>query len=199
MSLSWDKMSLQMKRKLLFTPCETKEALQNWIRQFLGYDLPDCTVDPSSNSSPMALVWEIYEKALKNDDPDFSTVLAYASRESMKTLVTAVLVLATGEILACYSKTYPAARHAPTHEQTPRHDPAAAFALCASASRAEAKRRREDRRDTRSLPVRPRRGHHVIPRRSTQSPQSTQRNYWRMISAIAAVSAFYSVISVSRA
>lgn len=91
MSLSWDSMSLQMKRKLLFTPCETKEALQNWIRQFLGYDLPDCTVDPSSNSSPMSLVWEIYDKALKNDDPDFSTVLAYASRESMKTLVTAVL------------------------------------------------------------------------------------------------------------
>src|SRR5262245_55157500 len=79
------------KRKILFVPCRTKEALHKWIRLFLNLDLPDCIVDPDSNSSPMDMVWECYSKAMNNDDKGFARVLYYASRDSFKTLGAAIL------------------------------------------------------------------------------------------------------------
>jgi hypothetical protein len=78
-------------RRALFVPCYTKEDLHRWIQIYLGLNLPDTIVDPESNSSPMDLIWEIYDKAMKNDDPDFSRVMAYASRDSFKTLGAAIL------------------------------------------------------------------------------------------------------------
>lgn len=78
-------------RKLLFVPCHTQEALARWIRLYLGLDIPDCLVDPSSTISPMGFIWEVYERALKGDDPSYSTVLAYASRFGGKTLGAAIL------------------------------------------------------------------------------------------------------------
>ncbi|MDE2425725.1 MAG: hypothetical protein KGO96_07445 [Elusimicrobia bacterium] len=73
-----------IKEKLLFTPCQTKEHLKNWVKVFLNIDLPDCTVDPSSNSNPLDLMWEIYSKALEGKDELFTQILAYASRDSRK-------------------------------------------------------------------------------------------------------------------
>jgi hypothetical protein len=58
---------------------------------FLGLDIPDCIVDPDSNSSPMALIWEIYEALLLNNKPDFDRLMAYASRDSYKTMGAAIL------------------------------------------------------------------------------------------------------------
>lgn len=81
----------EIKRKALFVPCDSKEALHRWIRTYLHLDIPDCLVDPQSTASPMDVIWEIYDKALRNDDPDFSRVLAYASRGSFKTLGAAIL------------------------------------------------------------------------------------------------------------
>ena len=80
-----------LRRRLLFTPVGSREALHDWIATFLGLDLPGTIVDPESNSTPMDLCWEIYSKAIRNDDPRFSRILGYAAREAMKTLVAAVL------------------------------------------------------------------------------------------------------------
>ena len=86
-------MELKQVRKMLFTPCKTQKELENWMKVFLDLELPNCTVDERSNSNPMANVWEIYEKALKNDDPDFNRVLAYACRDGAKTLSASVVEL----------------------------------------------------------------------------------------------------------
>lgn len=78
-------------RRALFVPCATKEDLHRWIEIYLGLNFPDTIVDEESNTTPMDIIWEIYEKALANDDPDFSRCMAYASRDSFKTLGAAVL------------------------------------------------------------------------------------------------------------
>lgn len=85
------------KRKLLFVPLETKDALHDWIELFLGMDIPDSLVDEESTISPMGAIWEIYDKCRRNDDPDFNTVLNYASRMSFKTLGASIL-----EVLMVY-------------------------------------------------------------------------------------------------
>jgi hypothetical protein len=81
----------EIRKRILFTPLETKEALHDWIELFLGLDIPDCIVDADSTSSPMDSIWEVYDKARKNDDPQFNFVLSYAARDSFKTLGAAIL------------------------------------------------------------------------------------------------------------
>ena len=83
----------ELKRRILFTPCESKQALHDWIYVFLDIDLPDSIVDESSTSSPMDLLWEVYDHARKNDDPNFSRVLAYAARDSFKCTAKGTLLL----------------------------------------------------------------------------------------------------------
>jgi hypothetical protein len=78
-------------RKLLFTPCETRDQLGKWVKFFLGIHLPDCIVSDESNSCPLDLLWEIYSKAKSNDDPDFSRVMAFANRGGGKTLAASIL------------------------------------------------------------------------------------------------------------
>ncbi len=81
----------ELKRAVLFVPCESKKALHRWIHVFLDVDFPDSKVDPQSTCTPMEMLWEVYSKCLKNDDPDFDRVLYYASRDSYKTLGAAIL------------------------------------------------------------------------------------------------------------
>jgi LAGLIDADG-like domain len=81
------------KRKILFVPCTSKEALHKWIYLFLGLDIPDCIVDSTSNSSPMDMIWETYSKALYNNDKTFNRVLYYASRDSFKCQRKGTLIL----------------------------------------------------------------------------------------------------------
>jgi hypothetical protein len=81
-----------LKRKIFAIPCDTQEALHRWILLFLDLDIPDCIVDPDSNSSPMAMIWEIYSEARANN-PDFSRALFYAARGCFKTLSAAILEL----------------------------------------------------------------------------------------------------------
>src|SRR6202142_2321 len=84
-------------RGSLFKICKNKNELRKWIWFFLGVELPSCIVDPESNSSPLDMAWEIYSKALANDDPKFDRVLYYASRGGGKTLVSAII-----EVLALF-------------------------------------------------------------------------------------------------
>ncbi len=78
-------------RALFFAPCQTKEALHDWMLAFLGLELPDHTIDPDSNSNPMDLVWEVYSLALRGGSEEVSEILGFAARQSYKTLIAAVL------------------------------------------------------------------------------------------------------------
>lgn len=84
-------LSLADRRQLLFKTCHSKKDLHRWIRVYLGLDIPECIIDPSSTASPMDIIYEVYERALKNDDENYSRVLVYASRDSYKTLSAAIL------------------------------------------------------------------------------------------------------------
>jgi hypothetical protein len=78
-------------QRSLFVPCTTKEQLHRWIMVYLGLDLPNYTIDPDSNSNPMDLVWEIYDAGMKRGKPPFNRIMAYASRDSFKTLGASIL------------------------------------------------------------------------------------------------------------
>lgn len=80
-------------RRAMFTPATSMERLHNWIKFFLRIDFPNCRVDPDSNSSPMEMIWEVYNNALNNNGAVFNRVMYYASRDSYKTLGAAVLEL----------------------------------------------------------------------------------------------------------
>ncbi len=83
-----------LKRKVLFTPLTTKAALHSWIELFLEIDFPDSVVDKEmGNSSPMEAIWQVYDHAVRNHDPDFNRVLLMASRDSGKTLAASTLEL----------------------------------------------------------------------------------------------------------
>ncbi len=81
----------ELRRYYLFRPCDTREELQQWLIAYLGLDLPDCIVDEDSNSTPLDMVWECYEKMRANNDPDFARVLYYACRDGFKTLGAAAI------------------------------------------------------------------------------------------------------------
>lgn len=81
----------QVKRRILFTPLESKEALHDWVEVFLGIDLPDSKVDETSNSTPLQSIWEVYDRCRRNEEEDFSRILSYASRMSFKTLGASIL------------------------------------------------------------------------------------------------------------
>lgn len=90
-------------QQAFWTICTSKAHLSAWIKKFTGVELPDGIVcddeihaDPT-NSSPMDFVWEVYHKAIDGTDWDFERVLAYASRDSYKTLSFSIL-----EILAMF-------------------------------------------------------------------------------------------------
>lgn len=90
--LTSDERKEALKRQIFAIPCDSQEALHRWILLFLGLNIPNCIVDPDSNSSPMGMIWEIYSKAREND-PEFSRALFYAARGCFKTLSAAILEL----------------------------------------------------------------------------------------------------------
>lgn len=87
----------EIKRKLLFVPCESKEHLRVWIKTYLDLDYDfqmicdDEDRHPPSNSTPLDLLWEIYSAAKDGTNPANTFFLAYAARDSYKTLSCAVL------------------------------------------------------------------------------------------------------------
>ncbi len=77
-------------RKLMFVPCDNKEALHRWVRLYLGVSLPSTIVSEESNSCPLDLLWELYDRCRRNDLEGFSRVLYYAARFSGKTFIGSV-------------------------------------------------------------------------------------------------------------
>lgn len=84
-------MNNDIRRKALFTPCKSKEELDRWIRVFLGIRFPDRIVSEESNSSPMEMIWQLYDRAVRNDTEGWRRVMTYANRFGGKTLAAAVL------------------------------------------------------------------------------------------------------------
>lgn len=92
------------KRRYRFKPCKTKEDLHRWIKVFLDLDMPNCVVDPDSNSSPMDMIWEVYDTAIWQNDKLIEQMLSsadakqpqfmfYSARAAFKTLGAAILEL----------------------------------------------------------------------------------------------------------
>lgn len=81
----------ELKKKIAFVPCNSKEALHNWINIFLELDIPDNRVDDDSTCSPMEAIWNIYRRCKDNDLVGYNRTLSFASRDGTKTLSAAVL------------------------------------------------------------------------------------------------------------
>ena len=78
-------LTLEQKRKLLLTPCKTKQEAAAWIKYFLGLDLPSVTVSRHANTNPLDTVWEMYSICvLKNNPNNIQELLYTASRGSGK-------------------------------------------------------------------------------------------------------------------
>jgi hypothetical protein len=90
---------IQLERKLLLTPCSSKRGLKRWLKHYLNLDFPDLIVDERSNSTPLDVLWEIYDAAVNNktlitgDNDEARRILMYASRGGYKTLAATVLEL----------------------------------------------------------------------------------------------------------
>jgi hypothetical protein len=86
-------------RKALFVPCESKQELHDWFEVYLGIDFPDTIVSEDSNSSPMDMAWLVYDAFRsrrynlphKDQYKEIREIMAYASRDSFKTLGVAAL------------------------------------------------------------------------------------------------------------
>lgn len=81
----------QLRRKLILTPCATKEGLKRWLKMYFGFDPPDTKIDDSSTGSVLDTFWEIYQAGVTNDLSAPSRYMWYASRDSFKTLSASML------------------------------------------------------------------------------------------------------------
>lgn len=86
-----------LRRIVLWEPCNTKQELHKWCKVFLDIDFPDHVVSRHSNSSPMDAMWEAYDLC-RHSDPEAGAyhMMVYAARTSFKTLMAAAFeILAT--------------------------------------------------------------------------------------------------------
>ena len=79
-------------RRLLFSPCKTREECHQWVEFFLDLDLPGCIVDEASNCTPLDMVWECYSHQVHGpENEDVSRILYYSCREGGKSLDESVI------------------------------------------------------------------------------------------------------------
>ena len=50
-------LTFEQQKKLLLTPCKTRQELKNWIKYHLGLELPDVTVSRYSDTNPLDVIW----------------------------------------------------------------------------------------------------------------------------------------------
>ena len=84
---------VQQGRRLLMTPCGSKDGFKLWLKTYLKLDFPDTIVDEDSTGSPLDHIWEVYHAGVTLDRSFPRRLLWYASRDSYKTLGVAVLEL----------------------------------------------------------------------------------------------------------
>lgn len=88
------KLTFDQQRKILLTPCQTRQELKNWIKYHLDLELPDVTVSRYSDTNPLDVIWEVYRICVLRQNPDNIQELLYvAGRGSGKTLGMAIAEL----------------------------------------------------------------------------------------------------------
>jgi hypothetical protein len=81
---------------LALTPCSSKEELHDWVKIFLGLDIPDCVVctdddlEGIDKASPFDMIWNSYEMAISGRHEE-SMQMYFSSRDSFKTLSAAII------------------------------------------------------------------------------------------------------------
>lgn len=70
---------------------QSKQDLNNWLNFFLDVDLADCVVSRFSTSTPLDMVWDIYQFCCDTTTEDPMTSMYVAGRASQKTLSAGVL------------------------------------------------------------------------------------------------------------
>jgi len=91
-------LTFDQQRKLLLTPCRSRQELKNWIKYHLGpsgiTELPDVTVSRYSDTNPLDVIWEVYRICVLQQNPDnVQELLFVAGRGSGKTLGMAIAEL----------------------------------------------------------------------------------------------------------
>jgi phage terminase large subunit len=87
-------LTTEQERKLLLTPCKTRDELKAWIKYFLDLELPDVTVSRYSDTNPLDAIWEVYRICvLKKNPENIKELLFVAGRGSGKTLGMAIAEL----------------------------------------------------------------------------------------------------------
>jgi hypothetical protein len=82
----------EAERRILFTPCKTKEEVHDWVQYYLGLDLPGSQVDEASNCSPLDMVWECYSHQIYGpENEEVSRILYYACRFGGKSLSESII------------------------------------------------------------------------------------------------------------
>ena len=88
------KLTLDQDRKLLLTPCKTRDEVKAWIKYFLNLELPDVTVSRYSDTNPLDVVYEVYRICVLKQNPEnIKELLFVAGRGSGKTLGMAIAEL----------------------------------------------------------------------------------------------------------
>jgi hypothetical protein len=77
--------------ELLFEKLSSPEQVKDWVRFFLGLELPLEITDPDSTSSPLDAIWQVYN-AFKTNSGDVNPgYILLSCREGMKTVSVAIL------------------------------------------------------------------------------------------------------------
>lgn len=76
--------------KIMFTHLSSAQEVKDWVKFFLGLELPLEIADPDSTSSPLDAIWQIYNtfKVNKGLNPGY---ILMSCREGMKTVSVAIL------------------------------------------------------------------------------------------------------------
>jgi len=77
--------------EILFAPLQSASDIKDWVRLFLGLELPLEITDPDSTSSPLDAIWQVYN-AFKTNSGDVNPgYILLSCREGMKTVSVAIL------------------------------------------------------------------------------------------------------------
>lgn len=80
----------RIKLEELMAPLESKEDLQAWISEYVGFTLPDQTLSRWSNSNPLDFVWRVYQAMINGEA---LAILALSGRDSGKTISLSIIDL----------------------------------------------------------------------------------------------------------
>lgn len=94
MALNFKELSLEEKQKyatLIFQHLSSAQQIKEWVRAFLGLEIPLEITDPESTSSPLDAIWYVYNTFKTNSGDKNPGAIMMSCREGMKTVSVAIL------------------------------------------------------------------------------------------------------------